>query len=300
VTIRPAAWLVLAVTLLVGLLMLADATSAKPAPRTIDVHPGKHAIEKALDGANGGDTLRIHPGSYGGQVVVTKRVKLVGVGKQRPLVDGKCRTNDTIEIQSAGVVVKHLKVVGAAEGFGRFSSEVNFDAVPRGRAEDLVVKDTCDAEYGINVIKGGKQQIVGNRAKGFSDSGIYIGQIADTHGGSLDVKANNTYGNSRGIIVEFSHGVAIHLSNNDTHDNTLKGLGESPPAGILVNGSDGVLFKANRSTANGRYGIDFIAGSHDNRLVGNDFRGNPKAIHVDDTSGHNCGSANHPNPFAHC
>jgi parallel beta-helix repeat protein len=277
----------------------ADASSASR-HRTIAVYSGSNALQRAVAGARAGDTLLIHGGRYTGQVLVDRALTLRGAPGRRPVIDGRCRTADTIQVQAPGVTVEHLQVVGASEGFGSYPSEVNFTGVPDGRAQDLVVRNTCDAEYGINVVRGGRQQIVANHVSGFSDSGIYVGQIHDTHGGALRVTANATLHNSRGIIVEFSTGVDIRVVGNDMSDNTLRGLGETPPSGLLINGSHGILIQDNRIERNGRYGIDFIADSTGNRLFGNVVRANPLAIHLESGSGPNCGSGNQPNTVPRC
>jgi nitrous oxidase accessory protein NosD len=292
----------------IGFALLAGGLGALPLPgaaaaRTIHAFPGNNAIQHAVARAHAGDTVLVHRGTYTGQVKITKPIKLQGSAARgtRPLLDGRCRTSYTVEIESPGVVVRHLSVVGAAEGFGPFPSAVNFKATASGRAQDLVVRNTCrTAQYGINVLNGGQLQIIGNRASGFTDSGIYVGTITDTHGGPLNVLRNEAFGNSRGIIIEFSNEVDIRVVGNDMHDNRLRGEGESPPSGLLIMGSRGILIQGNRSNRNGSYGIDFKAQSRNNRLLGNDLRSNPQAVHVDGTSGPNCGIGNVPNPFDPC
>ena len=101
------------------------------------------------------------------------------------------------------------------------------------------------------MLNGGQLQIVGNRASGFTDSGIYVGTISDTHGGPLNVVGNEAFGNSRGIIIEFSNEVDIRVLRNSMHDNRLRGKGESPPSGLLIMGSRDVLIQGNRSVRNG-------------------------------------------------
>ena len=75
-------------------------------------------------------------------------------------------------------------------------------------------------------------------------------------------------------------------------------MGIVTPSAIM--GSRGILIQGNRSNHNGSYGIDFKTQSRNNRLLGNDFRSNPQAVHLDGTSGPNCGIGNVPNPFDPC
>jgi nitrous oxidase accessory protein NosD len=278
------------------------ATAAPAGARTFQVFPRQGALQRALLAANAADTIVVHAGRYSGQALVGDAgIKLLGAPGPRPVIDGRCRTNDTVEIAAPGVTVRHLEVIGAAEGFGQYPSAVDFNEQPTGTAQDLVVRNTCNGEYGINIIHGSRQRIIDDTASGFRDSGIYVGQITQQgRGGPLLVQGNRTVGNSRGIIVEFSHGDDIRVLDNVMDDNRLIGLGETPPAGLLLNGADGVLVQGNRAHHNGRYGFDLIAGSAHNRFIANGFGQNPRDLHVAAGSGPNCGARNVPNVFAAC
>lgn len=255
--------------------------------RKINVHPGKDAIQKAIDRASDGDKLRIHKGRYRGSVDVTKRVKLVGAGGKRPVLDGRCRTNATLTVAESGVVLKGLKVVGATEGFGPFPSEVLYTGIPGGRAEELLVKDSCDAEYGINVFQSGHLTLTDNNAKGFSDAGYYIGGITDTGGEPLRVEKSEAEGNNRGVIVEDSAGGDIRIEKNALQGNTAPG--DNAPAGIFLTNSDGVLIQENAVRSNG-IGIHLNPTSDGNSLIRNAAEGQTPDL-LNEGSG-NCGSEN--------
>jgi parallel beta-helix repeat protein len=274
-----------ALSLLSLALVHAASASAGYGGRTIDIHPGPNAIQRAIDRANSGDRLRIHEGRYREALTIEERLKLTGARRERrPLIDGSCETLYTIAVRHRGVALEGLKVVGAAEG-----SEVDFSGVASGRAEDMRVRDTCDAEYGINVYLSEDIDLVGNRAgRGFSDAGLYVGAVSDTGGGVLSVRDNEAFGNNRGIIVENSAGGDIRLRNNYVHDNTRGGEGE--PTGIFLHNGDGVLIGDNRVSRNGTYGIHLDSNSDGNELNDNTVRGNPTDI-LDEGSG-NCGSGN--------
>ena len=285
---------VLGVTLLFALTAAGGSTSGYG--RVIQVHPGQ--LRDALQRAANGDTLVVHPGRYRGTFTIDKRLRVVGApGEHRPVIDGACRANLTLAVRHDGVVLRHLEVVGADEGFGSFPSEVDFRGVASGRAAELVVRDTCDAEYGINVFASREVEVVGNRGLGFSDSAVYIGGIASTGDGALRVVANDAYRNNRGIIVEDSAGGRIRVIGNSVHDNSSPG--EGTPAGIFVRNSDAVLFSGNKALDNGSFGIHLDANSDRNRLFDNTARRNPGGNFRDEGSG-NCGSGNHPNAFSPC
>jgi parallel beta-helix repeat protein len=265
------------------------ALAAPASGRTIDVRPGEDAIARALGRAEPGDALRIHEGRYRESLVIDKRVDLLGApGERRPVIDGRCRTQYTIAVRNPGVQLRHLKVVGADEGFGPFPAEVDFGGVRTGRAGGLALRDTCDAEYGINVFDTGPVSLVNNRASGFSDAGLYVGSIEDTGNGSISLRGNDSFGNNRGIIVEESAGARIVLLRNRIYGNTE--AGEGAPTGIWFHDADGVRAVENRVTGSGEFGIHLSPGSDGNKLNGNIARGNPTNL-LDEGSG-NCGSGN--------
>jgi parallel beta-helix repeat protein len=290
---------VVSIAALVGIVALAAAAAGPAgarAPKTWQVHPG--GLRTTLAKANGGDTLVIHSGHYKGAIVVEKRLTLIGAkGEKRPRIDGLCDAQKTITVAHAGVLLQHLKVVGAGEGFGPFPSEVDFTGLPSGRAVDLVLHNTCNAEYGINVFTSERIDLLRNRASGFEDSGIYVGHIVSTGSGFLRVNGNETFNSNRGIIIENSAGGRLRVANNRMHDNKRSGLGV--PDGLYINNSDGVVFSGNTIKDNGQHGIEISAGSDNNRFFDNVVAGNPGGNYLDEGSG-NCGSGNHPNPFPSC
>jgi parallel beta-helix repeat protein len=254
----------------------------------IQVRPGPGAIAKALDDAGAGDTLRIHSGRYRESLEVTKPVTMVGVRKgRRPVIDARCKALFGVSIQSPGVVLSGVKVVGATDLAGA-GTEVDIRGVASGTIQDVVVRDTCDAEYGVNVFQTGAVSVLGTRATGFSDAGIYVGDVTDTAGGTLLVSGNEAYGNNKGMIVEFSVGGLIRVVGNDLHDNAEPGTGTA--TGLFVHDSAAVDIVRNRIRANGGIGVHLTGQATGNVLTGNEITGNPTDV-LDEGSG-NCGSGN--------
>jgi parallel beta-helix repeat protein len=279
---------------------VAIALAAPGAPagggRTIQVHPGQ--LQDAVERARGGDTLVIHEGRYRGSLVIDKGLRLVGAKREkRPLIDGGCETRATILVRAPDVLLRRLHVVGADEGFGAVPSEVDFSGVVSGRAVDLLVRDTCDAEYGINVFGSQQVDLIGNRGRGFSDAAFYVGAISSTGNGVLRVTRNIGFASNRGIIVEDSAGGRIRIVGNRLNNNTAAGLG--PPTGIFLHRSDGVLLLDNRVRDNGRFGIHLDPDSDRNRLFDNVVLRNPGGNIRNEGSG-NCGARNRPNSLPRC
>src|SRR3954465_2661007 len=132
------------------------------------VHPGQ--LHGVLRVATDGDTLILHHGRYRGLYTIRERLRLIGArGEARPVIDGGCRTRVTLEVEGDGVQLTRLKVVGADEGFGPVPAEIEATHIEHGRFSNLVLRDTCDAEYGINIFETGPLTIAGNQSVGFSD-----------------------------------------------------------------------------------------------------------------------------------
>jgi parallel beta-helix repeat protein len=262
----------------------ATAAGAGRGKRTIDVRPGPNAIANALDRAEDGQVLRIHKGTYEEAVTIEKRVKLVGVGKRRPVIDAGCATPTTVTVLADGVRLRRLKVVGADT-----ADEVAFAEVSGGRANNVVVRDTCDALYGINVYDTGSIEIRRSRALGFDDAGFYIGEIGSTGSGAIRLRGSQSHQNHRGLIVENSSGASIRVVGNQFHANTVP-VGFSPPTGVSINNSDGVLVQGNTMNANGMFGLHIGPGSDGNVIERNSLFGNP--VDIENQGSGNCGSGN--------
>jgi parallel beta helix pectate lyase-like protein len=274
---------------LAGAALLAPTAFAQ----TVNVHPGAHALRDAIHGAKAGDTLRVHQGHYGEHVTINKKVRIEGApGEGRPVIDAGCGANDTIHIQRNGVALKGLKVIGADEGFGSFPSEVFFDGTTSGRAQDIVARDTCDAEYGINLFATGHIKVLGSKASGFDDSGVYVGGITDTHGGRLNVLRNDLFHNNRGVIVEDTITDAdVRIAQNDLHDNRATGVEGLPADGLFLHNTDGIYVVNNASTHNLAAGYHADPNSDDNVLIGNTASNNDGGAWNDEGTG-NCGQDN--------
>jgi parallel beta-helix repeat protein len=213
-------------------------------------------------------------------LVIDVPVTIKAVGPGRVIVDGRCQTRFTIDVLADHVMLKRLTVQGATSGLGDFPSEVNFSGVSDGAARRMLFRDTCDAEYGINVFGTGDMVVRRSEARGFSDAGIYIGGIT---AGPVTALENETHSNNRGIIVEDSTPGTVAVLDNRTHDNPAPG--EGLPSGIFVHNSDGELFRGNLVADNGLHGIHVDPTSDGNRLFSNAISGSGT---LDDEGTANC------------
>ena len=281
----------------IGSIVVAIACAGSAQAATINVKPKPDALEKAIDKAKGGDTLKVKGGVYREVVRVTKPLKIVGEKGDRPTITGHCDVGIVIDVQSRGVTLANLRVKGATEEDGP-GYTVNFIGIPTGTARDLSVEQSCEQEdspqYGINVAGSGNLKIVDNHTYGgFRDAGIYVGSISDTRGKRLLVDGNEVDGNNRGIIVEESdsNNQTIVVSNNDVHDNDVTPGVTDNPAGIYIHDSDGGLYDNNTVNDNGAFGFDIDAPSEDNVFFDNTATGNGD-IDFNNLGSGSCGSGN--------
>jgi nitrous oxidase accessory protein NosD len=211
------------VAFLLGASLLVSAAPSGPAaarPRCIDVFHGESTLARAVERARPGDVLRVHRGRYRETLVIDVPVTIKAVGPGKVIVDGRCQARFSIDVLADHVTLKGFTVQGATSGFGDFPSEVNFSGVSDGAARRMLFRDTCDAEYGINVFGTGSMVVRRSEARGFSDAGIYIGGVTE---GPVTAVDNDTHDSNRGIIVEDSTLGTVVVLDNRAHDNLAPG-----------------------------------------------------------------------------
>jgi hypothetical protein len=269
--------------MLAAVASLASAAGAQA--MTIGVRPGPNAITNAIAFAKGGDTLALHRGTYHEAVVVDKRVTIRAAGKHRPVIRAGCGPENAVDITHPGVVLDHLKVRGGS------AHTVNIANQPSGVIRDLAVRNVCDALYGINLSATGHVRVLRNNASKYLDSGVYVGEISDTAGGTLSIAGNVLIDNDRGVIVEDSlRSTDIEVRHNFLEDNT--GTSFNPQQlGAYVLNSDGVIFRRNQADFNGQFGYFVDSNSDHNRFIDNTAAHNGIAAFHDEGAA-NCGSGN--------
>ncbi len=258
-------WFVFAVALIAAIALVGSPVHAA-SNTIIQVAPGNKAIRKALKKANPGDVLNIHAGTYNEFVTVKKaNVTLQAAGDGAAIIDAQCSAQDTIELGAEGITIKGLTIKGAEE------YSIDIEHLNRAFIRNNTLLGTCSGvEYGVNVFDGGTLQVIGNTASGFSDAGIYIGGINVTPDGPLIVKNNETFNNTRGIIVEDSSVVKIEVKHNNTHDNST--------TGILIHNSDGIKVLKNTVKDDNESGIHLDSPSDNNIVKDNTISGHTSDI----------------------
>ncbi len=169
-------------------------------------------IQAAVDAANPGDTVRVPPGIYRENVLVTKD-NITIEGSAGAILDGT-------GLSGSGITVRSLTPLARMKGFrlsglriqnyvrnGVILSRVDNYQIDHGEFVD-------NAAYGIFPIRAFQGLIEFNKVYGSDDTGIYIGQSSDAI-----IRNNHVTDCTVGISVEVSSRMIIQ--DNRVMDNTI-------------------------------------------------------------------------------
>ncbi|WP_457600910.1 nitrous oxide reductase family maturation protein NosD [Hydrogenivirga sp.] len=217
----------------------------EPLAREINVCPSCEfkSIKEALEGAEGGDSLIIHRGTYReGTILVKKSVRLIGKGF--PVLDGEGKY-EVVRIEADNVLLEGFRIVNS----GRSDIE-DIAAVKVENAKGCVIRNNVleDNFWAIYLANVSECRVEKNRIRGpfrvgeaYSGNGIHL-----WHCRNVVIKDNRITGHRDGIYFEF------------VEDSLIEG---------------------NLSEGNWRYGLHFMF-SHRDRYIGNTFRRNGVGVAV--------------------
>ena len=209
---------------------------------TIQVKPGKAAIQAAINNATAGDTIVIHEGVYNEHDIHVRK-KLFISGKGSVVVDGQ-RKSEIFVLSANGIVLQGLTIQNTG-----ISSMQDMAAVRIQEAKYVTVRNNkiLNNTYGVYVQNGAhclvKNNIISSGAVSEQNSG---NGVHVWRGDSLRIEGNKVSGHRDGIYLEF----VVHS--------------------IIVN---------NTSEKNLRYGLHFMF-SHDDVYSKNTFSGNGSGVAV--------------------
>lgn len=226
------------IILIVGLILLIN-PQVKSFAREITV--GKEStyssITEAIERSTEGDTIVVKGGIYNENIVVNKKVRLIGENK--PVIDGNYR-GDVVKIEADEVMIKGFTI--------------------RKSGSDLL-KD----ESGIKLVNSTGAIIEGNRLED-----VVIGIYLYSSPGNT-IENNSSYGRADYTTQE-TNGNGIHLwksPNNTIERNHIRNHRD----GIYVEFSPGNLIRNNHCERNVRYGLHYMY-SDSNTFEGNIFERN--------------------------
>lgn len=195
------------------------------------------SITEALRNSTEGDTIIVKRGDYKENIVLDKRVQLIG--ENQPVIDGNYLDN-VVKIEANGVTLK---------GF-----------IIRKGGRDLLKE-----ESGIKVVNSSGVKIEGNKLED-----VIIGIYLYSSPGNT-IRNNTSYGRAD-FTTEEANGNGIHLwksPNNTLERNHIMKHRD----GIYVEFSPGNIIKKNYCEENVRYGLHYMY-SDDNTFEENVFESN--------------------------
>lgn len=199
-------------------------------------------IQAAVDAANPGDTVRVPPGTYYENVLVTKD-NITIEGSQGAILDGTGLTG-------SGITVRSSAPLGRINGFSLSGLRIqNFvrNGVILNRVDNYQIDHgqyVDNLAYGIFPIRSTHGLIEFNQVSGSDDTGIYIGQSSDAV-----IRNNHVTDCTVAISAEVSSNIVVE--NNRVMDNTmgmlamvLPGLSVAEAANIQI--TDNLFIRNNR------------------------------------------------------
>jgi nitrous oxidase accessory protein len=252
---------------------------------------GIKTIQRALELANNGDTIRVTEGVYREKgLVIKKQVVLTGVNY--PVIDGEHRY-EVIAIRADGVVVEGVKVVNSG-----ISSMDDFAGIKIYNSKKVIIRNNIlsNTFFGIYAQLGKQCIIENNQLIGSSKNEQQSGNgIHCWKSDSMQIKNNQINGHRDGIYFEFvtnsiisknkseknlRYGLHFMFSNNDSYlDNQFRNNG----AGVAVMFSHHVTMLNNLFAQNwgdAAYGI-LLKEISDSKIERNQFIENTVALFLE-------------------
>ncbi|GMV95124.1 MAG: hypothetical protein AMXMBFR82_49020 [Candidatus Hydrogenedentota bacterium] len=184
-----------------------SAHSADAEGMTLTVRVGQ-SIQEAVDRAQPGDRVEVHPGVYNEDVTVERSgITLAGVEKngEWPVFEGKSELADAVQVSGADFTIENF-IIRNYQGNG----------VVANKTRNVTFRNlTIDNAglYGVYPVECEGVLVEGCVVSRISDAGIYVGQSRD-----IIVRNNEVFNNVAGIEIENS--VNAIVSNNSAHHNT--------------------------------------------------------------------------------
>jgi nitrous oxidase accessory protein len=215
------------------------------------------SLQGRVDRAAPGETIVVPPGTYAGDLVLDRPVRLVGEGRPRLVGSGR---GSVVRVRAPGVILEGFDIDGVKGGdLGRDSSGVHI------AARDVVVRDCriSDALFGIYLRQADGARVERCRIRGIhgkdpgeKGSGLHVW---DTTGFTFD---GNVIEDVRDgfYIQSSSHGTIVRNTARDlryglhymfSDDNAFEdNLFENGAAGAALMYSKRIVFRRNRFVRN--------------------------------------------------
>ncbi len=258
-------------------------------------------IKEAIDAANQFDTIFVYNGTYNENVVIGKKLSLIGEDKNITIINGIGGADQVVNFVSSNIIVSGFTIRGNSgeqDGIRVFSlmedcqiTDNIFDDCADGILLQVTTKrinvhhnHIIQATFaGIHLTESDRNNIAYNLIESCAEWGIFLGSISSQN----NVTGNTLIGNAGGIHLAGNSGQNLVNRNYITgstkeailvetlsSDNTLRRntLVENY-AGIKLSGSSVTIIELNHIENNSLEGV-LLEFSNNNQIINNNFIGN--------------------------
>lgn len=252
----------------IGLAMLIAGTVAADAlAATVEVFPGNGTLQAAINAASEGSRLTMHPGTYNGAVVVSKRLTIECLHTEPNdggcLIDAQCLAPIAVDIAADKVNLKLSKKKISGAGGGPL-------VVARGTSTGIRIDTRNIAKLSrVQVLNSYAGVACGTEQAGLEISGTSYGikvdesyfpaeALAGVHvsglglGSKLQIKRMQTSvgPNRAGVLIENSGAGALLGKSGISVAESVFGIVGPNATGVRLVNSDGVRFLKNAMSVN--------------------------------------------------
>lgn len=277
-----------------------DAAASSPSvdeEGIVEVRPGPEArsIQRAIDAAQPGSTVRIHPGTYRTDTTIVIRTRLTVEGVDAPVLDAG-GNHEIIRVEADSVTIRGLTLRNVGVSFVDDRAAIRYDGVLGGRIEANRIEDGF---FGIYLANTGGVTVRGNELTAHAERETLAGNgIHLWHCKDITIAENRVVGHRDGIYFEFVEDSRI--VGNESRANLRYGLHFmfsdrcryannrflENDAGVAVMYTQEVEMVNNDFADNwggASYGL-LLKDITDSRIVGNRFYRNTTGIYSENSS----------------
>jgi len=291
--IRKNAVIWLSLTMMFGFIVIVIVIDIAPIVDAPTIHyvggpnPGNYSkIQWAIDNASNGDTIFVYDGIYYENVIVDKRVNLIGNGSKTTIIDGGWQDHrDVVTIVTNGVNMSGFGIINSYMGH-------EFGGIGVHSSNNRIFDNNCHQNlYGL-ILWGDQNRICNNSFSNNQRDGIFVkssGNIIEnnTCSDSLEgdgiwlyictdnIVSNNTCSNNDKNGISFYQSHNNKLFNNKCNNSILYD-------GIFIyESSNNTLWKNTLSSNNGDgFGLSHFA--NNNTLANNHITENQMGVRIYD------------------
>jgi len=239
----------------VALIVLATlVVPASAAELTVGAGGQYTTIQQAVDAAKSGDTIRVAPGTYTDNVVVSKSLTITAASG-RPTVQAADASKDVFLLTSPGVRIEGLTITGGASG-------VQIQGTSKCIVTNVVARDNVRGVY----LSHSTENEISKNNLADNSYGVY-GDSA-----SSNTIASNVATGEKGSSSALGDG--IFLNYGDSNKITGNNLSANHVFGISIYTSTQNIISNNTMSDNDNVGVRLGPGSNNNTLTFNTIANN--------------------------